>query len=122
MCLTPSFSRACTTSRAPLTGCGWTRLETGAARDILCGHALRLSRVAAGLHGVGLSPQPRHMLSELRSNLLDRLGEILVPHPLIFALAGLVLGDPLARKGAALNVLQDLLHSLPGFVVDDART
>ena len=76
----------------------------------LCGCSLRHGLLVLPAFGL----QPGHVLAQLGADLLDRLGEILVPHALIFGLAGLVLGDPLAGEGAVLDVGRALPSSARG--------
>src|SRR5258708_3987730 len=65
--------------------------------------------------------EPAHPLAQLLTDGLDRVIEVLLQERIVVALAGLGLGDPLARELAGLNFLQDLLHAGADVIVDDAR-
>src|SRR4051812_13851830 len=103
MCRTPSRSSASTTRRAPVRGSGagagasrWTGL--GATAVLMSGGF----RVRLGL-------QPGHVGAQARADLLDRLGQIGIVHRLVVGLSRLVLADPLAGEGAALDIVEHLL-------------
>src|SRR5262249_22117048 len=64
---------------------------------------------------------PRHHRAQVPADLLDLLALCLLAHALEVLLARLVLGDPLLRELARLDVREDLLHRLAGLVGDHAR-
>src|SRR5690242_1340694 len=62
--------------------------------------------------------QPWHARAQRDAHLLDRMFEIALEEAPVFALAPLVLLDPLPRELAALHFLQHLAHVLFGALVD----
>src|SRR6185369_11342441 len=65
---------------------------------------------------------PVHVGAQLLADVLDLGVGLLGAHALEVLLAGAVLGDPLARERAVLDLAEDALHLGAGLVVDDART
>src|ERR1700735_809765 len=75
-------------------------------------------RMASGSGFAGL--QPGHAGSQLRADLLDRVIQISLEQLRILAAPTFVLGNPLTRKLALLNLGQNLAHLLLGGLVDHA--
>src|SRR4051812_43303712 len=67
-----------------------------------------------------LRVDPVHHRAELLALLLDLVALALLAHALEVLLAGAVLGDPLPRESARLDLAEDLLHGVARGVGDDA--
>src|ERR1700712_330404 len=106
---TPSRSSASTTRRAPVRGSG-----AGAGGSSAAGLGATTVLISGGFR-VRLGLQPGHVVAQPGADLLDRLGQVGIVHRLVIGLSGLVLADPLAGEGAALDVVEHLLHAGPGF-------
>src|SRR5919202_1517972 len=63
---------------------------------------------------------PVHVRAQLLAHGLDLRAGLLGPHPLEVLLPGAVLGDPLAREVAGLDLAQDVAHVLARLLGDDA--
>src|SRR5580658_59608 len=64
--------------------------------------------------------EPGHAFAQLCADPFDRMAQVLLEQALIVLRTILVLGDPLARKFAGLDLLQDLAHLFLGAIVDHA--
>src|SRR4051812_49075644 len=67
-----------------------------------------------------LCVDPVHVRAQLLALALDLVVLALLAHALEVLLAGAVLGDPLAREIARLDLAEDVLHRLAALVGDDA--
>src|SRR5688572_12482390 len=65
--------------------------------------------------------KPRHLGAQRLADGFDGMVEVALLERAVAAVAGRVLGDPLAREAAGADLLQDLLHALARFAVDHAR-
>src|SRR5450755_681965 len=68
-----------------------------------------------------LGVDPVHLLTQALAHDLHLVPSLLGAHALEVLLTGPILGDPLAREVARLDLRKDLLHRRPRLLADDPR-